>query len=338
MAPDRSKTALVLAGDIGGTKTRLGIFSRGKTRPVKKTEKTFESRRYPDLEAIVAEFMRGKSAEIAAACFGIAGPVVDGKSRTTNLPWSVAETRLSRRFSWPKVRLVNDLVATALSVSVLRADETQTLLGGKRGTAGNRIVVAPGTGLGLSMLVSEKGGEEVTVASEGGHADFAPVSEDQVDLWRFLHRRYGHVSAERVLSGGGLVNIYAWLKTSGRKKEPAWLAREMENEDTDPAETVSRAAAERHTPIAVAALRQFSSILGAVAGNLALTALATGGVYLGGGIPPKIRAFLREKTFAEAFLAKGRFRDLLRQVPVKVIVNDRAALIGAARCAAAEAS
>jgi glucokinase len=326
---------LYLAGDIGGTKTRIGLFARGKTRPVKKAVKTFESPRFRSLESIIAEFMAEDHPAIAAACFGIAGPVLDGKSHTTNLPWSVSETQLSRRFSWPNVRLVNDLVATALAVPLLRADETETLLAGKRGAAGNRIVVAPGTGLGLSMLVVRKD-DAVPVPSEAGHVDFAPVCEEQVDLWRFLRRRYGHVSAERILSGGGLVNIYSWLRDSGRYQEPGWLAREMEA--TDPAEAVSRAAAEQRTPIAVAALRRFSSILGAVAGNLALTALATGGVYLGGGIPPKILPFLQEKTFSEAFLAKGRFRDLLRQVPVKVILEDRAALLGAALCAAKAAS
>ncbi len=335
MAADRKEKTRILAGDIGGTKTRIGLFARGRTRPVKKAEKTFESRRYRSLASIVAEFISGESAAIQGACFGIAGPVVDGKSRTTNLPWSVSEEQLSSRFSWPRVRLVNDLVATALAVPVLRADETETLLAGKRGASGNRIVVAPGTGLGLSMLVDDGEGG-MPVPSEAGHADFAPVCEEEVDLWRYLHRRHGHVSAERLLSGGGLVNIYSWLRDSGRYKEPGWLAREME--DADSAEAVSRAAAERGTPIAAAALRRFCSILGAVAGNLALTGLATGGVYLGGGIPPKILPFLMEKTFAESFMAKGRFRDFLRQVPVKVILNDRAALIGAARCAEKEVS
>jgi len=335
MATDRPKTNLFLAGDIGGTKTRIGLFARGKTRPVKKIERTFDSRRYPDLESIVAAFAGIEKREITGACFGIAGPVVDGKSRTTNLPWSVSEARLSRRFSWTKVRLVNDLVATALAVPMLRSGEIETLLGGRRGAAGNRVVVAPGTGLGLSMLV-EVGEEPLPAASEGGHADFAPGCEEEVDLWRFLRRRYGHVSAERVLSGGGLVNIYGWLKSSGRQKEPKWLARQMET--ADPAEAVSRAAISRRTPIALAALNRFVSILGAFCGNLALTALATGGVFLGGGIPPKILPVLKGAAFAEAFVGKGRFRGFLEQVPVRVILNDRAALIGAARCAIREGS
>jgi glucokinase len=233
------------------------------------------------------------------------------------------------------VRLVNDLVATALSVSMLRSDETETLLGGKRGAAGNRVVVAPGTGLGLSVLVSHDN-RTVPVASEGGHVDFAPVCEEEIDLWRYLRKRYGHVSAERVLSGPGLVNIHAWLKDSGRYREPKHLARAMK--EADPAGAIGSAALHRGTPIAAAALDRFVSILGAVCGNLALTTLARGGVYLGGGIPPKILPFLGRSSFSEAFLAKGRFREFLEKVPVRVIVNDRAALLGAAACAFGEAT
>jgi glucokinase len=330
MAHGRGKTGLFLAGDIGGTKTRMGLFTAGKTRPVQKSEGIFPSKSYPDLASIVEEFLAGEKSAVAGACFGVAGPVTEGRSRTTNLPWTVSETRLLRRFGWPRVRLVNDLVATALAVDLLRSKETETILPGRRGASGNRVLVAPGTGLGQALMV-RLDGETVPLASEGGHVDFAPLCEEQIELWRYLHHRYGHVSIERVVSGPGLVDIYRWLKSAGRYREPRWLARKME--ETDPAEAVSAAAMERNTPIAAAALSRFVSVLGAVCGNLVLTALATGGVVLGGGIPPRILPFLYRGEFSEAFLGKGRFRGLLEAVPVRVILNDRAALIGAARCA-----
>ncbi len=325
------KNRIFLAGDIGGTNTRLALFAPGKHRPVMRTARVFSSADYKGLEPIVEEFLHDRSENPASACFGIAGPVIDGKSRTTNLPWTVSEKRLSRRFGWPRVRLVNDLVATTLSLDVLRSKETETILPGRRGASGNRVLVAPGTGLGQALLVRSED-KSLPVASEGGHVDFAPGCEAEIELWRFLRRRYGHVSIERVVSGAGLVDIYAWLKTSGRYREPRWLARKLQK--ADPAQAVSAAAMENNTPIAAAALSRFVSVLGAVCGNLALTALATGGVVLGGGIPPKILPFLKRSEFSEAFVGKGRFQSLLEAVPVRVILNDRAALIGAARCAA----
>lgn len=327
----RKHAELFLAGDIGGTKTRMGLFAAGKTRPALKSERIFSSKSYPDLESIVEEFLAEEKMQVSGVCFGIAGPVVGGRSRTTNLPWTVSEKRLSRRFGWPRVRLVNDLVATALSIDALRSKETETILPGRRSASGNRALVAPGTGLGQALLV-RAGDKTVPIASEGGHVDFAPSCEAEIELWRFLRRRYGHVSIERVVSGPGLADLYAWLKASGRYREPRWLAKKME--ETDPAAAVSSAAMENNTPIAAAALSHFVSVLGALCGNLALTALATGGVVLGGGIPPKILPFLKRSEFSEAFLGKGRFKSLLEAVPVRVILNDRAALIGAARCAA----
>ncbi len=335
MASEKPADRIFLAGDIGGTHARLALAAAAKRRPTLREVRVFPSAEYEALEDLLAEFLEGRRQTPAAACFGIAGPVSGGRSRATNLPWTVSEKRISRRFRWPKVRLVNDLVAAALAVPVLRAQETETLLSGRPERSGNRIVVAPGTGFGQSILVAA-GKEAVPVASEGGHADFAPASESDIALWRFLHRRYGHVSMERVLSGAGLAAIYQWLKQSGRKKEPKWLAHKMKEDD--PAAAVSSAAIERNTPIAVDALSRFVFLLGAAAGNFALTASATGGVYIGGGIAPKILPFLRKEAFSEGFLSKGRFREFLERVPVRVILNDRVALLGAARCAAGYAS
>jgi glucokinase len=190
--------------------------------------------------------------------------------------------------------------------------------------------VAPGTGLGQALLVFVKD-TYVPVASEGGHADFSPNSEMEVELWRYLHQRFGHVSVERVLSGPGLVNIYSWLKESKRYEEPSWVADKLKT--MDPARAITETALDNKHPLCVESLHVFVSVLGSVAGNLALTAMTTGGVYLGGGIPPKILPKLKEDIFLRAYLNKGRFQDLLSKIPVRVILNDRAGLLGAAHCA-----
>jgi glucokinase len=190
--------------------------------------------------------------------------------------------------------------------------------------------VAPGTGLGQALLVFEHG-RPIAVPSEGGHADFAPACRQEAALWDYLHRRFGHVSAERVLSGAGQVHIYEWLRESGRWREPAWLAAALAR--ADPARVITDAALARRQPLCVAAVNRFVSILGAVSGNLALTGLATGGLYLGGGIPPRLLPVLRDGPFLEAFAAKGRFRTLLQNIAVRVILNRQAALIGAASTA-----
>jgi len=324
MGPD----SWYIAGDIGGTKTNLGVFLLGRTRPKRLYSATFPSRQFTQLETILSRFMEPlPDHPVAGACFGIAGPVVAGRSRTTNLPWLVSEAAIQQQFDWPKVRLVNDLVATAMAVPVLNARELVPVNPKRVRKSENLALVAPGTGLGMALLVADNG-RHIPVASEGGHAGFAPNGDEEIDLWQYLQARFGHVSTERVLSGQGLVNIYDWLKDTGRYRDPIWLAAARSS--GDPAGAISGAAMARKTPIAVAALNRFVSILGAVAGDVALTGTAFGGIYLGGGIPPKIRTFIIKGPFQEAFTRKGRFRPMLEKTAVRIIVNDRAALIGAA--------
>jgi len=321
---------IVLAGDIGGTKTNLGLFRKGKRRPVPKIIRSYFSQEAPHLENIVEQFLAKHQIAVTSGCFGVAGPVISGRCKTTNLPWEVSEVRMKNRFKWSYVSLVNDLTATALAVPLLGSRELFSLNKTKIRKGNNLAIVAPGTGLGQALLVF-RDGSYIPVSSEGGHADFAPNSEAEVELWRYLHKRFGHVSVERILSGPGLVNIYTWFKESGRHKEPAWLAKDIE--EMDPARVITEAALDGKHVLCVESLNMFVSILGAVAGNLALTAMTTGGVYLGGGIPPKILPKLKEDIFMKAFTNKGRFRGFLERIPVRVILNDKAALLGAAHCA-----
>ena len=330
MTKFKDKT-FILAGDIGGTKTNLGLFLKGKERHVPKVIETFSSQNAPDLEHIIRQFLEIHPASVTHACFGVAGPVVNGKSKITNLPWNVSEDQIKKEFHFQHVRLVNDLTATAMAIPLMNKNEFFPLNQANSIKDQNLALIAPGTGLGKAMLIY-KNGRYLPVPSEGGHADFAPNSETETELWRYLHQRYGHVSIERVVSGSGLVNIYTWLKDSGRLNEPDWLRQKLK--ETDPAKTITEAALANKDVGCVKALNMFVSIFGAVAGNLALTGMTTSGVYLGGGIPPKILSKLKEDIFMEAFTNKGRFKGLLEKIPVKVILNDKAALIGAAYFAA----
>ena len=324
------KKGMVLAGDIGGTKTNLGLYIEGTGRPLLKKCETYSSRGTPDLESLIAGFLEVHPAPVLSACFGIAGPVMRGESRTTNLPWHVSEPRLKRRFKWPDLRLINDLTATAQAVPLLKGRDLVTLNETRAEKRGNLALIAPGTGLGQALLIYD-GARLLPVPSEGGHVEFAPANEDENALWRYLHKRFGHVSIERVLSGPGLVNVYSWLRESGRYKEPPWLSKLLE--ERDPARVISETALKGRNRLCAASLKMFTSILGAVCGNVALTGMATGGVYLGGGIPPKILPVLKQGSFMKAFTDKGRFSDFMKKIPVRVILNDRAALLGAARCA-----
>ena len=323
-------TTFVLAGDIGGTKTNLGLFLKGKERPVPKVIETFSSQNAPDLEHIIQQFFEIHPVPVTHACFGVAGPVVNGKSKTTNLPWNISEDRIKKQFNFHHVKLINDLTATAMAIPLLNKDEFFPLNQAGSIKDQNLALIAPGTGLGKAMLIYQNG-RYLPVPSEGGHADFAPNNEAEIQLWRYLHQHYGHVSMERVVSGSGLVNIYNWLKDSGRLNEPEWLKKKLK--EMDPAKAITESALANKDPGCVEAMNMFVSIFGAAAGNLALIGITTGGVYLGGGIPPKILSKLKENIFMEAFINKGRFKGLLEKISVKVVLNDKAALIGAAYCA-----
>jgi glucokinase len=319
---------MLLAGDVGGTKTNLAIFSPDEGPDAPLAEERFTSGRYASLEALVKEFIKGIDIRVDRACFGVAGPVVAGTATITNLPWKLDQARLKESLNVSSVQLLNDLAAIAYAAPFLGSNDLHTLSQGVPVTGGTLAVIAPGTGLGEAFLTWD-GSRHSPIPSEGGHASFAPTDSLQVDLLRYLLERFDHVSFERVCSGKGLPNIYAFLKDSGHAPEPDWLAARLAQAD-DPNPIIAKAALEGACELCVTTFDLFVSILGAEAGNLVLKVLATGGVYLGGGIPPRILPLLENERFIRAFRNKGRFVDLLSRVPVHVILNPRVALLGAA--------
>jgi glucokinase len=328
---------MILAGDIGGTNARLAYFQpqNGHLRLI--SERVFPSREYSELGEIVSKFLEDSATRPEVACFGIAGPVRNGRVETSNLPWIIEQSRLAKQIQLPATLLINDLEANAWGIGALGPHDLVPLnrvepsVGNQ--AIGNQAVIAPGTGLGEAGLFWNGSKHEV-FACEGGHADFAPQGDLQIELLRFLASRYEHVSYERILSGPGLVNVYEFLREKGCGDEPAGFAGQLVKEDQ--AAAISRAALDGTNRLAEQALNLWISVYGAEAGNLALKAMATGGIFLGGGISPKILPKLTEPLFMRSFLDKGRLRPLLQSILVQVITNDKAALLGAARCAAAK--
>ncbi len=322
--------AYLLAGDVGGTKTELAVFARRGEDLATVREAKYASREFASLEAVVRRFLdEARPSRLDAACFAVAGPVTEGKVRTTNLPWTVEAALLAPLVGTDRVRLVNDLEAAAYGMLFLEPGDFRVLRAAGPPRRGNIAVIAPGTGLGEAILFWD-GARHHPVASEGGHADFAPRDAEQIELLRHLGARYGaHVSYERVLSGDGLHNLYVFLRDAGRGLEPPWLAERLAR--GDPNATIAELALSGESPLCVAALDLFCSILGAEAGNLALKSFATGGVILGGGIPPKILPALEKGGFLAALTDKGRLASWLEAVPVRVALVPRAPLIGAAR-------
>ncbi|UCC56024.1 MAG: glucokinase [Gammaproteobacteria bacterium] len=326
-----TKTASVLAGDIGGTKTRLALFHKDGTRLECTGEHEYESREHESLDNIIADFRDRYKEQPAAACFGVAGPVRENAVDVTNLPWKISAPELERRFHLDKVALLNDLEATALGIASLPASDFHTLNRGMADPRGNAAIIAAGTGLGEAGLYHD-GSRYRPFATEGGHTDFSPGNDTEIELLHYLLRQYEHVSWERLLSGPGLVQIHAYLCNARQQEIPVWLLEEQQ--DGDPAAAISSAARNDSDPVCRDAQRLFIRLYGREAGNLALKTMATGGLYLGGGIAPKILDELDAGDFMETFSAKGRMRPLLECIPVKVILNDHAALYGAASCAA----
>lgn len=319
---------MLLAGDIGGTKTDLALFTveAGPRAPVVQAE--FASKHYPNLQAIVREFIAKHPAPIEHACFDVAGPVIAGRATITNLPWVVDAAELAQELGIASAYLMNDLEATALSVPLLGAADIHTLAVGEAVAGGPIAVVAPGTGLGEAFLTWE-GNRPHAHASEGGHVDFGPTDATQLGLLSYLQERDGHVSVERVCSGIGIPNIYAYLRESGRAPESPALAQQLAAAEDRTPLIVQAALQAQPDALSAATLETFVAILGAEAGNLALKVLATGGVYLGGGIPKRILPTLSSGRFIESFRGKGRMAGLLTRVPVHVIL-DQTALFGAA--------
>ena len=322
---------MILAGDIGGTNTRLAYFVAEQERVRLVDLRVFPSRRYAALEEVLAEFLSAKKLPVKRACFGVAGPVKRGQCVTSNLPWEVDARLLARQLDLETTLLINDLEANAYGIAALAPEDFVVLNPGEPNATGNAALISAGTGLGEAGLHWERG-RHMPFASEGGHADFAPRNETEVELLFYLLRRYKRVSYERVLSGPGLYNIYQFLRDSGRGEEPPSLAERLR--DQDPAPVISQAALDASSDLCVRALEMFVSFYGAEAGNLVLKLMATGGLYIGGGIAPRIIAELREPTFWTAFTTKGRLSPLLEATPVRVIMNDQTALLGAARLAA----
>ncbi len=322
---------MLLIGDVGGTKTNLAIFSIEDGHPKLEMESTFVSANYGGLETIAQKFLADTGAKVTTVVVGVAGPVANGQCKTTNLPWLISETTLAETLNLSKVKLINDLESTANAVPYLASHEVETLNKNDLdiNPVGNKVVVAPGTGLGESILFHHKNHYHV-MASEGGHASFAPTNSLQIGLLTHMLRSFNHVSYERVCSGSmGIPNIYGYLKETRSSDMNLDVAKAI-SEASDVAPLIVKAAMSGECEVCIATLNTFVSILGSESSNLAVKTVATGGVYLGGGIPPKILPKLKDGTFMAAFVNKGRFAKMLSQVPVYVILNDKAALLGAA--------
>lgn len=326
---------MILAGDVGGTKVHLALYDFTEGRLTHTRDKQFPAKEYAGLEEIVREFLG--TGKVSAACFGVPGPVRDGRLRLTNLPWTIDRREISSDLGIDHVFLINDLEANGYGVAELSQDQIYTLSEGDASQVGNRGLIAAGTGLGEGIL-AWNGRIHVPYPSEGGHTDFGPRNEQQIELLRFLQRKYnGRVSYERVVSGMGLTNIYEFLRNGLGMEEPAWLAERMA-EAHDANSVITELALSAKSEICEKALDMMVSIYGAEAGNLALKVLAVGGLYVGGGIAPKILEKLKDGTFIKAFQDKGRLSQLLINMPVRVILESRAALMGAAAYAEARAA
>ena len=326
---------MILAGDIGATHSRLAGFAVESARLKPMVEETFPSCAYASLDEIARTFVAAHDLHVAYACFGIAGPVRHGRSEAINLAWAVDVQQLAQALGLATVWLINDLEANAYGVGALAPEDFATLNEGSSEAEGNAAVIAAGTGLGEAGLYWD-GRQHWPFASEGGHASFAPSDALQAELLQYLRQQFAHVSWERVLSGPGLYHIYTFLRDTQRGVEPAWLTEELRQ--GDPAAAISRTALAGTCDLCVQALDLFVALYGAEAGNLALKVMATGGVFVGGGIAPKIIDKLTETTFMQAFCTKGRLQPVLEAIPVRVILNEQTALYGAARCAALRAA
>lgn len=343
---------MILAGDIGGTKTNLALYEWTTERTEPLHLESFPSGDYKSLEDILVEFLMPTKGpfpiaslegeklstpstewgKLTAACFGVAGPVIDNRCQTTNLPWVIDGRTIAKQFNIPRAQLLNDLEATAYGILWLRPDELEVLNAGSPPKKRQALaLIAAGTGLGEGILFWD-GKTYRPMPSEGGHADFAPNNDQEIELLRYLRSQYLHVSYERILSGPGLHAIYEFLRDT-KKNEPTWLAEKIRA--GDPAAEIAHAGLQGQAEIAKQALDLFASVYGAEAGNLALKTLSLDGVYVGGGMAPKLIMKLQDGTFMKAFLNKGRYKKLLSAIPVKVIMNQQTALVGAASVAGA---
>ena len=325
---------MILAGDVGGTKVHLALydFTQGKLQHTR--DERYPAKDHNGLEEIVKLFLGSDS--VTSACFGVPGPVRDGRLRLTNLPWTLDSRELSHNLNINHVFLINDLEANGYGVAELAPDQIYTLSEGDPSQIGNRALIAAGTGLGEGIL-AWNGKIHVPMPSEGGHTDYGPRNEDEIDLLRYLKQKYnGRVSYERVVAGMGITNIYDFLRDVRGLEEPSWLADRLAAED--PNAVITELGLNAKSEICEKTLDMFTSAYGAEAGNLALKVLSIGGLYVGGGIAPRILEKLKDGTFMRAFTDKGRLSQLLINMPVRVILESKAALLGAAAYAEARAA
>lgn len=320
----------ILAGDIGGTKINVALFEYCDQHFEPLREGSYPTHEQASLPSALKDFLGDDLGRIGSAAFGVPGAVTGDVVKGVNLPWDIDRRRLAAELGLREVGLINDLVANGYGVSILPEDKFEVINMGRRDPSGNGALISAGTGLGEGLLIWN-GRRWQPQPSEGGHTDFSPTTETEVELLRHLMSKYGRVSSERVVSGPGLYAIYCFLRDTGREEEPPWLAEQMTEDD--PSVIISRLAQEDGVAICKRALEIFIRCYGAEAGNLAIKMLATGGVFIGGGIAPKLLDELKQGDFMEAFLNKGRMRSIMEDMPVKVVLEPRAALFGAAHYA-----
>jgi glucokinase len=319
-------SAMILAGDIGGTNTRLALFETEGDLKILFEEK-YPSREFAGLEQIVLKFLEDHKAEVSVACFGVAGPVQDGRCKTTNLPWIVDAELLSKGLKIPSVRLYNDLQANANGLKVLKSDELYCIQAGSNKQKANRALIAAGTGLGEAGLFWD-GKNHIPFASEGGHTDFAPRNELEIALFGYMQAKFGHISYERIISGPGIHSLYEFLVEVHEEKQSQDVIDEMK--ERDPVAVICEFAIRKKDPLCEKVVAWFLSLYGAESGNMALKYFSLGGFYIGGGIAPRLLKLFKDSEFLSSFSKKGRFKELLESIPIYIVLNDNAALLGAA--------
>src|SRR6267143_616092 len=320
---------MILAGEIGATRTRLAAFETAGNQLQCAVEKTYLSQQHDGLPGILAHFIKTEGIPVHSACFGVAGPVRAGRSKISNLPWVIDAREIAQQLRLNSVGLLNDLEAYAYGIDGLESKDFITLSEGAEGAEGNRAVISAKTGLGMAGLYWD-GFRYHPFACEGGHADFAPRNDLQMELLAYLQKKYGRISCERILSGPGIKNIYDFLRDMHKAEEPEWLRTQM-SAAPDPPALISQMALEAKSEICGQALSIFVSVFGAEAGNCALHFMSTGGIFIGGSIAAKIIRKMNEPVFLESFLDKGRMCTILKDMPVKIVANDDSGMIGAAR-------
>src|ERR1700736_2858369 len=320
---------MILAGEIGATRTRLAAFETQGNRLQSVVEKNYVSQQHDGLSGVLADFIKTEGIPVHSACLGVAGPVRGGRSKISNLPWTIDAREVAQQLRLTSVGLLNDLEAYAYGVDGLDSKDFITLSEGTEEAEGNRAVISAKTGLGMAGLYWD-GFRHHPFACEGGHADFAPRNDLQMELLAYLQKKYGRISCERILSGPGIKNIYDFLRDAHKAEEPEWLRAQM-SAAPDPPALISQMALESKSAICDQTLSIFVSVFGAETGNCALNFMSTGGIFIGGSIAAKIIRKMNDPVFLESFLDKGRMATILKDMPVKIVANDDSGMIGAAR-------